>query len=246
MTEQLYLTDAYLYTCDAAVEAVTQEESGRWSVVLDRTVLYATGGGQPHDLGEISGRAVTDVRRDPADHDRILHTLAEGAEPPTVGEVVQVEVDQDRRHRLMRTHTALHILGGVMWRDHGLLVTGSGMEPLSGRLDFEFPEPPDGFAAALGKSLDEEVARDRPITVSFLPRAVALADMSLIRTKVSLIPESVAEVRVVDIEGLDRQADGGTHVASTGEVGALRVAKVQSKGKGFRRVRLEVLDGPVP
>jgi misacylated tRNA(Ala) deacylase len=124
------------------------------------------------------------------------------------------------------------------------VVTGGNMEPLSGRLDFEFPDPPEGFAAQLQDALNAEVAADRPIRVSFVPRGEAVLDDSLIRTKVSLVPESVREVRVVDIEGLDRQADGGTHVARTGEVGGLRVAKVQSKGKGFRRVRLEVLDAP--
>lgn len=244
MTEQLYLSDAYEYGCDARVIDTDTDDEGRSVVELDRTVMYATGGGQPHDLGTIDGREVVGVHHDRADHDRILHVLAPGAEPPQVGETVRVELDRSRRHALMRTHTAMHILCGVMWRDHGVVVTGGNMEPLSGRLDFEFPNPPEGFAGDLEAALNREVRADRAITVSFLPRAEAIEDESLIRTKVSLIPESVEQVRVVDIEGLDRQADGGTHVASTAEVGSLRVEKVQSKGKGFRRVRVGVRDLP--
>lgn len=242
VTQQLCLSDASLTECPATVEEVRADDTGRHQVFLDRTVLYATGGGQPHDLGTLGGRAVVDVAHDREDHDRIWHTLAEGEEPPEAGEEVPVVLDTDRRRKLMRTHTAMHILCGVMWRDHGVVVTGGNMEPLSGRLDFEFPSPPEGFAAELEAALNAEVAADRPIGVSFVRRDEAVLDQSLIRTKVNLVPESVREIRVVDIEGLDRQADGGTHVASTGEVGGLRVAKVQSKGKGFRRVRVEVLD----
>lgn len=244
VTEQLYLSDADLLGCDATVLSVRPSENGAAEVQLDRTVLYATGGGQPHDTGVIGGRPVTDVRHDPADHDTIWHTLEAGTDPPAVGETLVVEVDGERRRALMRTHTAMHILCGVMWRDHGVVVTGGNMEPLSGRLDFEFAEPPERFSETLQAALNAEIAADRPIAVEFLPRSTALADDSLIRTKVSLVPESVQEVRVVDIVGLDRQADGGTHVSHTSEVGGLRVAKVQSKGKGFRRVRLEVLEVP--
>ena len=243
-TEQLHLSDATLTECTATVEEVRAGDDGAPRVRLDRTVLYATGGGQPHDTGTLGGRTVVDVVHDPDDHERTWHVLAPGEAPPAPGEEVRVVVDADRRRALMRTHTALHILCGVMWRDHGVVVTGGNMEPLSGRLDFEFPDPPEGFAAQLQDALNAEVAADRPIRVSFVPRGEAVLDDSLIRTKVSLVPESVREVRVVDIEGLDRQADGGTHVERTGEVGGLRVAKVQSKGKGFRRVRLEVLDAP--
>ncbi|MCP4434185.1 MAG: alanyl-tRNA editing protein [Actinomycetia bacterium] len=244
MTDQLYLHDAEATSCTAEVAAVEVDGEGRPRVALDRTVMYATGGGQPHDEGTISGRRVIDVVHDPADHDLIWHTLAEGERAPAVGDEVEVVLDTHRRHCLMRTHTAMHILCGVMWRDHGVVVTGGNMEPLAGRLDFEFPEPPDGFREDLEAALNDEVAACRPISVSFLPRGEALADDSLIRTKVNLVPESVAEIRVVDIEGLDRQADGGTHVGDTSQVGGLKVAKVQSKGKGYRRVRLEVLDGP--
>ncbi len=246
MTEQLYLTDAHQTGCDATVVEVRRAAGGSKSdeVRLDRTVMYATGGGQPHDTGTIAGRAVTAVFHDPEQHDEIWHVLSEGEEAPAIGQAVRVELDRERRYSLMRTHTAMHILGGVMFRDHGVVVTGGNMEPLGGRLDFEFPDPPDGFREQLEAAINAEITADRPITVSFLPREQALADDSLIRTKVSLVPDSVSTVRVVDIEGLDRQADGGTHVSRTCEVGGLRVAKVQSKGRGFRRVRLEVLDAP--
>jgi misacylated tRNA(Ala) deacylase len=244
MTEQLYLSDAELTECDATVVAVRAAGDGRSEVRLDRTVLYATGGGQPNDTGTLGGRRVDEVLHDPSEHDAIWHTLELGSEPPEVGDTVRVDLDRDRRRRLMRTHTAMHILCGVMWRDHGVVVTGGNMEPLSGRLDFELPEPPEGFRDQLEASLNAEITADRPITVTFLPRSTAMADESLIRTKVNLVPGSVTEVRVVDIEGLDRQADGGTHVSRTSAVGGLRVAKVQSKGRGFRRVRLEVLDAP--
>lgn len=244
MTEQIHQRDAEQMTCEATVVAVAGggEEAPR--VLLDRTVMYPTGGGQPHDLGHIGERRVVGVFRDPGEHDDIWHVLGADTGTPEVGEVVTVEVDRDRRRALMRTHTAMHILCGVMWRDHGVVVTGGNMEPLSGRLDFEFRNPPEGFREDLEAALNREVGADRAVSVEFLDRDVALADDSLIRTKVNLVPESVTEIRVVEIEGLDRQADGGTHVASTSEVGGLRVSKVQSKGKGFRRIRLEVLDAP--
>ena len=136
------------------------------------------------------------------------------------GTEVTGEIDWDRRHRLMRTHTALHVLCGVIWNEWGVPVTGGNMEPLSARMDFEFDPTPEGFGARIEELVAAEIAADRPIEVSFVPRAEAVLDAALIRTKVSLIPESVAEIRVVDIVGLDKQADGGTHVRSTAEVGA--------------------------
>lgn len=228
----LYLSDAWMRSCTAEVTAVDGQR-----VALDRTVLYATGGGQPHDTGAIDGSPVTDVAKDGG---QIWHTILEGCAVPEVGQTVEVTLDWDRRYQLMRTHTAMHLLCGVMWQQFRVPVTGGNMEPLSGRLDFEFADPPEGFKDALEAALNAEVAADRPISVSFMPRSDAVLDEELIRTKVSLVPESVTELRIVDIVGLDRQADGGTHVASTAEVGPITVGKVQSKGKGFRRVRLEL------
>jgi misacylated tRNA(Ala) deacylase len=237
VTELLYLRDAYEQGVDAEVTAV--DSDGR-RVALDRTVFYATGGGQPHDTGLLAGHAVVDVRK--AD-DSVWHTLEGDGALPGVGEAVRGELDWARRHALMRTHSALHVLCGVIWNEWGKAVTGGNMEPLSARMDFEFDPLPDGFGARVEDLVNAELAADRPIEVSFLPRAEALADADLIRTKVNLIPESVTEIRVVDIVGLDKQADGGTHVRSTGEVGRVHVVKTESKGKANKRIRIEVLDG---
>ena len=205
------------------------------AVALDRTAFYATGGGQPHDTGVLGGLVVTDVRKE-ADH--VWHTV-EGA-VPAVGTSVIGEIAWERRHQLMRTHTALHILCGVIWNEWRVPVTGGNMEPLSARMDFEFDPLPEGFVGRVEQLVNDAIERDYPIAVSFLPRSTAVQDADLIRTKVSLIPETVDEIRVVDIVGLDKQADGGTHVRSTKEVGTFRVVKTESKGKGNKRLRIEI------
>ena len=235
-TELLYLRDAYLTTTDAQVVAVEDRR-----VALDRTVFYPTGGGQPHDTGTLrwdgGSVPVVGARKDgPA----VWHQVS--GDPPPVGTAVVAEIDWERRHRLMRTHTALHVLCGVIWNEWGVPVTGGNMEPLAARMDFELDPTPEGFGARVEELVAAEVAADRPIEVSFVPRAEAVLDEALIRTKVSLVPETVAEIRVVDIVGLDKQADGGTHVARTGEVGQVRVVKTESKGKGNKRVRIAVED----
>ena len=238
-TDLLFLRDAYLRTSDAVVTEVRHGEDGRTGIVLDRTIFYYTGGGQPHDTGHINASPVVDVRKD---GDDVVHWLIAGAAAPAVGDSVECGIDWDRRHRLMRTHTAMHVLCGVIWNEWKVPVTGGNMEPLSARMDFEFDPLPEGFAARVEQLVNEAIGRDHPIEVSFLPRDTAVTDEDLIRTKVSLIPESVAEIRVVDIVGLDRQADGGTHVSSTKDVGRVRVAKVENKGKGNKRVRVEITD----
>ena len=205
------------------------------AVALDRTAFYATGGGQPHDTGVLGGLVVTDVRKE-ADH--VWHTV-EG-DVPAVGTSVVGEIAWERRHQLMRTHTALHILCGVIWNEWRVPVTGGNMEPLSARMDFEFDPLPEGFVGRVEQLVNDAIERDYPIAVSFLPRSTAVQDAELIRTKVSLIPETVSEIRVVDIVGLDKQADGGTHVRSTKEVGTFRVVKTESKGKGNKRLRIEI------
>jgi misacylated tRNA(Ala) deacylase len=223
-------------------KVVSRRES---AVALDKTAFYPTGGGQPHDTGTLtvmgagSGAtaplAVTDVRKE---GELVWHTIA--GEAPPEGSVVNGAIEWERRHRLMRTHTALHILCGVIWNEWHVPVTGGNMEPLSARMDFEFDPLPEGFATRVEQLVNEAIARDHPIDVSFLPRSTAVMDADLIRTKVSLIPESVTEIRVVDIVGLDKQADGGTHVRSTREVGTFRVVKTESKGKGNKRLRVEI------
>ena len=233
VTELLYLRDAYATTFDAHVVAVDGER-----IALDRTLFYPTGGGQPHDTGRLGDATVVDVRKE---GDDVWHVI-DGDGVPSVGDTVTGEVDWERRHALMRTHTALHILCGVIWNEWGVPVTGGNMEPLTARMDFEFDPLPEGFAQTVEQRVNDAIAADHAIEVSFLPRGVAIADEDLIRTKVNLIPESVSEIRVVDIVGLDKQADGGTHVASTSEVGAVRVLKTESKGKGNKRIRIEVVD----
>ena len=235
-TELLFLRDAYLTDFDAEVIDVEPDDR---RLALDRTAFYATGGGQPHDTGVLGGHPVLDVRKQGG---LVWHTLGGESAVPGRGATVHGEIDWERRHRLMRTHTALHILCGVIWNQWGVPVTGGNMEPLAARMDFEFDPLPEGFKETVARLVADEIAADRPIEVSFLPRGTALADADLIRTKVNLIPESVTEIRVVDIVGCDKQADGGTHVRSTGEVGGVRVVKTESKGKGNKRLRIEVTD----
>jgi misacylated tRNA(Ala) deacylase len=232
-TELLYLRDAYLREFTATVAEV-----GAGEVVLDRTAFYPTGGGQPHDTGALGSARVVSVSKR---GDDVWHVL-EGPSPAS-GDTVEGSIDWDRRYALMRTHTALHVLCGVIWNEWGKAVTGGNMEPLAARMDFEFDPLPDGFGARIEELVNAELAAGRAIEVSFLPRAEALSDDVLIRTKVNLIPESVAEIRVVDIVGLDKQADGGTHVHRTDEVGRIKVLKTESKGRGNKRIRLEVVDG---
>ena len=237
-TDLLYLRDAYLRAFEAEVTAV-DEELG--AVALDRTAFYPTGGGQPHDEGVLrwdGGEVrVPDVVRKGADAWQVLDGGLPAGGAPVAG-----ELDWDRRHALMRTHTALHVLCGVIWNEWGTAVTGGNMTPLAARMDFEFDPLPEGFGPRVEELVNAELAAARPIEVSFLPRSTAVEDEDLIRTKVNLIPESVGEIRVVDIVGLDKQADGGTHVRTTGEVGRIRVVKLENKGKGNKRVRLEVVD----
>jgi misacylated tRNA(Ala) deacylase len=236
VTDRLYLVDADLRTFDATVVSVDGDR-----VELDRTAFYATSGGQPHDTGHLvwatGAAAVLDVRTVDG---RVLHTLA--GPVPEVTTTVTGEVDNVRRRQMMRTHTAMHVLCGVMWRDWKRVVTGGNMDALSGRMDFEVDHLPEGFAAEVEALCNVEIAADRPIEVSFIARDDAVLDRDLIRTKVNLIPDSVTEIRIVDIVGLDRQADGGTHVSSTGQVGRLKVVKTESKGKGFKRIRFVLHD----
>jgi misacylated tRNA(Ala) deacylase len=237
-TELLYLRDAELRSFDAVVLAIA--EGG---VVLNQTAFYVTGGGQPHDTGSLvweGGTAqVIEVRKD-RDTGEVVHVL--DGDIPNEGTGVHGEIDWDRRHALMRTHTALHVLCGVIWNEYGVAVTGGNMEPLAARMDFEFDPLPAGFGETIEARVNEELAAGRPINVEFLPRETAVEDEDLIRTKVNMIPESVKEIRVVDIVGLDKQADGGTHVRTTAEVGRIKVVKTESKGKGNKRIRIEVID----
>jgi misacylated tRNA(Ala) deacylase len=241
MSTELFATDAYLRSFDASVVEVDRD-AGR--VALAQTAFYPGGGGQPHDLGTLrTGAGTVAVTRVKREQGRIWHWL-DAPELPGQGTEVHGELDWDRRHLLMRTHTALHVLCGVVWAEFGIPVTGGNMEPGTGRLDF----PLESISAELGRRLEsrinEEIAAARAIVVEFLGRDAADADPALIRTAADLIPREIDPLRVIDIIGLDKQADGGTHVASTAEVGAVRVVGTESKGKGNKRVRIEVVQAP--
>jgi misacylated tRNA(Ala) deacylase len=235
MTELLYERDSYLKEFDARVRAVTDDGA----VVLDRTAFYPGGGGQPYDVGELVAGArqwpVTKTQKKGAE---VLHTVF--GEPPAVGTRVTGRLDWARRYQVMRTHTAMHILCGVIWRDYGALVTGGNMEPLKGRMDFEFETMRQELVKEIEESINAEVARGRPVSSSILPREVAFQIPDLIRTKINLLPESIQQVRTVEIKGLDLQADGGTHVANTAEVGRIRVVDYKSKGKINKRIYVEL------
>jgi misacylated tRNA(Ala) deacylase len=237
---ELFSVAASLARFEATVDAVDPD---RHRVALRRTAFYPGGGGQPHDLGTLTwydGRA--DVLRVAREDGRIWHWLDEAAPLPEPGVEVEGALDWDRRHLTMRTHTALHILCGVMWTDHGVAVTGGNMDPGRGRLDFPLPSMSAEFGRAAEQRINEEIAAAREILVEFVGREVADEDHALIRTAAHLIPREIDPLRVIDIVGLDKQADGGTHVLSTVEVGSVRVTGTESKGKGNKRVRLEVRD----
>jgi misacylated tRNA(Ala) deacylase len=247
---ELFAVDAY--TTEFAATVVEVDREGR-RIRLDRTAFYPGGGGQPYDLGTIQSAEgtlfVTAVRREAgaiwhivgSDHDidrDLDQDIAEGTE-------VQGVLDWTRRHQLMRTHTALHILCGVIWADYGIPVTGGNMEPLKGRLDFPFSSMSADLGARVEQRINDEIAKAHEILVDFVPRSLADADPALIRTSANLIPQTIDPLRIIDIVGLDKQADGGTHVLSTAEVGAVKVVGTESKGKDNKRIRLEVLDPPM-
>ena len=230
MTELLYHTDSFVKSFDA--EVVDTVAGG---VVLDRTAFFPGGGGQPNDVGWLivdgDRREVPKVKRQKS---QIVHSLDDPL--PAVGTTVRGELDWDRRYALMRTHTAMHVLCGVVWRDYGASVTGGKMKPLQGRMDFEFERMEKELVAEIEEKINAEVTAARPITTRILPREEAFQIPDLIRTKINLLPEHIKEVRVVEIEGLDLQADGGTHVANTSEVGPLRIVDYKSKGRINKRL----------
>ena len=241
MSENLCYTDAYAREVEATVVEVDPEAH---AVLLDRTVFYPGGGGQPADEGSLSGDSGGDWRVIGAKKrgDDVWHTIHADDELPAVDTKVTAELDWERRHRLMRTHSALHVLCGVIWRDHSASVTGGNMEPLSGRMDFEFETMRGELVAEIERRVNEEIAADREIRVAVLPREEAFAIPDLIRTKINLLPEGITEVRTIEIVGLDLQADGGTHVARTSEIGRVKVTGYESKGRINKRIRIEVTD----
>jgi misacylated tRNA(Ala) deacylase len=236
-THRLELDDQTLREWDATVLAADPE-----GIVLDRSAFYPGGGGQPPDGGVLlwGGVATRIVGARKGDD---LYLLPAAGDPlPPSGTAVRGALDDERRTSLMRTHSALHVLCGVVFRDFGALVTGGNMEPLTARMDFNMTEVPAGFRESVEAACNQEVGADRRIDVRVLPRAEAFAIPDIIRTATNLVPEDVREVRIIDIAGLDTQADGGTHVASTKQIGRIELTKMENKGRGFRRVRLRVRD----
>jgi misacylated tRNA(Ala) deacylase len=236
VTDLLYQTDAYIKEFTATVTGLNAEENG---VLLDRTAFYPGGGGQPHDTGKLITAdgieyTVKSIKKGN------LHII-EG-KLPAVGTQVTGILDWDRRYKLMRTHTAMHILCGVVWRDYEASVTGGNMEPLSGRMDFEFARMQKELVQEIEDKINQEVAAERDLAVKILPREEAFQIPDLIRTKINLLPEGIPEVRTVEIKGLDLQADGGTHVANTREVGKIRVVDYQSKGAINKRLYIQLED----
>jgi misacylated tRNA(Ala) deacylase len=233
MTELLYQTDSYLREFTAQVTGVDVEQNG---VLLDRTAFYPGGGGQPHDLGQlIVGDKTYNLSKIARGN---LHII-EG-DLPAVGDTVKGIVDWNRRYKLMRTHTAMHILCGTVWRDYSASVTGGNMEPLKGRMDFEFERMQKELVSEIEARINAEVEAARDIRVNILPRDEAFQIPDLIRTKINLLPEGIQEVRTVEIVGLDLQADGGTHVANTREVGRIRITDYMSKGGINKRIYVEL------
>lgn len=236
MTDLLYQTDAYLREFEAIVTSLDADQN---AVLLDRTAFYPGGGGQPHDTGALTAEDGTEYPVIKGKRGN-LHII-DGDLPP-IGTKVIGKIDWERRYKLMRTHTAMHILCGVVWRDYGASVTGGNMEPLSGRMDFEFERMQKELIKEIEAKINAEVAEERDLVVAILPREEAFQIPDLIRTKINLLPQGITEVRTVEIKGLDLQADGGTHVANTREVGTLKITNYKSKGGINKRIYLEIED----
>jgi len=234
LTEILCYANSYLEEFDAVVTGVT--ETG---IALDQTAFYPGGGGQPSDTGFIIWEdGSSPVQKLSRTDGLLIHKL--DGEIPSIGTRIHGALDWDRRYQLMRTHTALHILCGVVWRDYGALVTGGNMTPLSARMDFELENMSSEFAVEMEKLINKEVEEAREIIVDTLPRDEAFKIPDLIRLKINKLPPTIEEVRTVDIVGLDLQADGGTHVANTREVGPIQVVGHESKGRINKRLRIEL------
>ncbi|TDW92425.1 alanyl-tRNA editing protein [Kribbella sp. VKM Ac-2566] len=235
-THRLDLDDASVREWDATVVGVDPERG----IVLDRSAFYPGGGGQPPDQGVLLWGGVRTRIIGTTKGDDLYLVPHEEDPVPAAGTAVRGALDDERRTQLMRTHSGLHVLTGVVFRDFGALVTGGNMEPLSARMDFDLADVPPDFKDRVAEAVNAEIRTDRRITTSFLPREEAFAIPDIIRTATNLLPPDIEIVRIVDIAGLDTQADGGTHVASTALIGRMEVVKMESKGRGFRRLRVRI------
>jgi misacylated tRNA(Ala) deacylase len=243
MTTMLYYEDAYTREFDAAVTAV-EEKDGKVRVALDRTAFYPGGGGQPNDEGwlTVDGHRLRVVKTS-KEGEQIWHTLENtdgGLASIPVGQSIRGELDWDRRYAIMRTHTAMHILCGVVWRDYGAQVTGGNMDPGAGRMDFEFAAMSRELVAQIEERCNAEIVAAHDVKTQILPREQAFQIPDLIRTKINLLPPQISEIRTVELEGLDLQADGGTHVLNTREVGRMKVTDYKSKGAINKRIYVEI------
>lgn len=236
MTELLYQTDAYVQEFSAVVSGIQEDEN---AVLLDRTAFYPGGGGQPADNGKLVAADGTEYPITKCKRGN-LHII--DGTLPAVGTEVTGILNWERRYQLMRTHTAMHILCGVVWRDYGASVTGGNMDPLKGRMDFEFERMQKELVQEIEEKINTEVHAERDLEVAILPREEAFQIPDLIRTKINLLPEGILEVRTVEIKGLDLQADGGTHVKNTREVGQIRITNYKSKGGINKRIYIELGD----
>jgi len=237
MTEMLYHTDSYLKEFSAVVTDI-DDEAG--AVALNRTTFFPGGGGQPCDTGRLSYAGSTlPVLSVSRKAEKILHQI--DGQLPEVGSEVHGEIDWERRYQLMRTHSAMHVLCGDVWRDYGAQVTGGNMDPLRGRMDFEFENFSADLVHEIEGKVNVEIQNGRNIQARVLARAEAEQIPDLIRTKINLLPDTLQEIRIVEIEGLDLQADGGTHVANTKEIGTFKIVGHKSKGKINKRLKIELV-----
>jgi misacylated tRNA(Ala) deacylase len=236
-THRLELDDQTLREWDATVL-----DSSAAGIVLDTSAFYPGGGGQPPDQGVLLWGGVQTRIVGARKGDDLYLIPAEDDPVPPAGTTVRGAVEDDRRTALMRTHSGLHVLCGVVFRDYGALVTGGNMEPSSARMDFDLPQLPEGFRDAVEAGCNAEISAGRRIDVRVLPRQAAFEIPDIIRTATNLVPPDVKDVRIIDIVGLDQQADGGTHVATTSQIGKIEVVKIENKGRGFRRLRIRIAD----
>jgi len=239
MTLKLYHDDSYLQNFSARVSKLDLENHG---LILDRSAFYPGGGGQPNDRGSVSTPSgPIPIHKVKIVNGQIVHFLPPEASLPDIGSSLDFDLDWDYRYQLMRTHTAMHILCGTIFRDYGSSVTGGNMTPLQGRMDFEFASLRKDLVKVIENAVNIEIDNALPISWRSIPRAEAFQIPDLIRTKINLLPENIAEIRIVEIEGLDLQADGGTHVKNTAEVGRVRINDYKSKGRENKRIYLEIL-----
>ena len=238
MTKYLYYVDSYIQSFSAIISDIDPDQHG---VILDQTAFYPGGGGQPADNGHLLINEKTiEIAKAKKSMDQVIHILPESEPLPQIGKQVTGQLNWERRYQLMRTHTAMHILCGVIFRDYGATVTGGDMDPLKARMDFEFETLHKDLIEKIERSINTEIQNSLDVRTEILPREAAFQIPDLIRTKINLLPEGIQEVRTVEIVGLDLQADGGTHVKNTAEVGKIKIIDYKSKGKINKRIYVEI------